>query len=450
MGSGGKKMFCRNCGKEISNDSVYCHDCGAKVESIPLSGAEPQVTPDDKDTFDGEVNQADYVPQHEAGSNSSYGAKQTPRHEATPPNPYAAYNAVMKKRVTPRKAFYIAFFVTIGLFIIFIAIGAIIERNENADAAGLVVNTDEKDNTVYDYKYSYNELRGVVSLDSDARFVYSFDYFEEDVTVYTFLFNDKNATEAAFNQACDDYALLLQEVSGFTYETEYTEQRYSETGVFVDYLTRGRHGLSISGSYENSLYYAHISIFHLSKIKDVSAGQQDIGADTRDISAGQQDMGAETQNDGTNTQLNMPNYNTYLADREIKGFSYDETVNMDNGLSFVLYDVISNWHSDGTMTVDITLDLSSYYMDYYMNNGDFMVLPLDGNDKVLADSQPIAYILDDTENIVEMPFLVSASSYIRYTFTYFVPPETKKFFIFATNATNEDLTKPVYVMSVGF
>lgn len=146
----------------------------------------------------------------------------------------------------------------------------------------------------------------------------------------------------------------------------------------------------------------------------------------------------------------MPNFNTYLAGREIKKFTYDETVSMENGLSFMIYDVMGNYPGDGSMTIDITMDLSSWYTDYYLNNGDFMILPVDVNGNILSDSIPISFVKNSNGNDVSMPFLVSASSYESYTFTYVVPSNTSAFSIYASNVVGNNPTDPVYVMGVGY
>ena len=33
-------MFCRYCGTEISNDSVFCFKCGKAIENIPINSAD--------------------------------------------------------------------------------------------------------------------------------------------------------------------------------------------------------------------------------------------------------------------------------------------------------------------------------------------------------------------------------------------------------------------------
>lgn len=171
--------------------------------------------------------------------------------------------------------------------------------------------TEVNEETEYVITYSYAELSDVLSLDSDIRFSYV-DYLSTDgVFVYTYQFNELNATQADFLQACDDYSILLQEISGFTYELEYTEKQYAETGILANYLTKDNYGMGITAETVGSEHYAYISIFP-------------IGEDTVEVE--------EIPDD-----ISMPNYDYFLAGRDIVEYTFDETVNMDNGISFYIY-----------------------------------------------------------------------------------------------------------------
>lgn len=101
------------------------------------------------------------------------------------------------------------------------------------------------------------------------------------------------------------------------------------------------------------------------------------------------------------------------------------------------------------MAVDVTLDLSSWYSDYYSNNGDFMILPFDDKGNVLSDAIPINYITDTKGSAVSMPFLVNSSTYDNYTFTYAAPADTAAFQIYASNVLVDE-SSPIYVIDIGF
>jgi hypothetical protein len=276
---------------------------------------------------------------------------------------------------------------------------------------------------VYNYKYSYAELPNVVSVDSDGRFIYSTKNADNGVVVYSYLFNEENATIADFYQACEDYSILLQKENGFVYQKEYSEEQYENTKVPANYLTKGDIGISVTASVEDSLYYAYIIIFPLYM---------------------------ETTDEDTQTVIDMPNYNAYLAGREKAYFTYDEMISMENGISFAIYDVIARLPGDGTIAIDIMMDISSWYEDYYLNNGDFMILPVDSDNNIISDAIPTSYITDSAGNNVPMPFLVSTSSYVEYTLTYAVPSNTAAFSIYASNVYGDDYYGPVYVMDVGY
>lgn len=459
-------MFCKDCGNEMPNDSLFCPKCGSRNEKSSPTGNIKRCETCKKEfigdllfcdscggvlvqgnALQGEKQQSQqvysnspnppnhvHVPPHVQNS-SAYGAQVPPNTTTQMPqySPYAANPVKKKSKVVP--IFLTAFFVTIGIAAVVILSSVIADKKQNnVPKDGPVTNNTNPTGSIKEpvntsngselnYLYSYTELPDVVSLDSDKRFIYSTIYNEEGIAVYTYLFYDENATDADFYKACEDYSQLIQVENNFVYEKEYTEQLYEETGEAANYLTRNDYGLSITASIEDSLRYAYITIFPLSD--------------------------EPQSNDTPQVTVELPNYNKYLVDREIISFTFDETVNMDNGLSFAIYDIVANYPGDGTMTVDITLDLSSYYSDYYMNNGDFMVFPTDDEGNIIADAQPISHITDSAGNFVAMPFLVKASSYDRLTFTYPVPINTIAFSVYATNFLADRAT-PVYVMDVGY
>lgn len=428
---GGCLMFCQSCGKEIDQGNSFCSNCGSQVIS------------------NNEVSNNSNPPFQDISALPPQGIPQSPIQGMPELPPYTAPNNVS---ISPKKKSKIWIPITIGVGIfLLVLITAIIlfnrffnrlgsqirdtmesqitiddsSPNEDSwdDSETYIDDAEVNEENEYVITYSYAELPDVLSLDSDIRFSYV-DYLSTDgVFVYTFQFNELNAGESDFLQACDDYSILLQEISGFTYEQEYTEQQYAETGILANYLTRDNYGMGITAETVDSEHYAYISIFPLVE-------------DTVDVEVIPED-------------ISMPNYDYFLAGRDIVEYTFDETVNMENGLSFYIYDAIANYPGDGSYTIDITLDISSYYEDYHINNGDFMLIPFDSEGSILSDAIPINKIYNEWGYEMIYPFVLSASSYEYYTLSYPIPTETAIFLLYAANVLNDDYSYPVYVMEVG-
>jgi hypothetical protein len=443
---------CVDCGKEFPENRFFCDACGGMLSKLELQ-EERQPSRQFASNSSGTVISSGQSSQLQDASSSPVNG--TTQQGTVPQPPYsssgtapqqpdltnAAGPAKKKKSKSPLAVFLIAcavtFAVSIVIFGILVIIGMLNSGSDytydgkpayedGAPSKTDAANTGTTGNQpVYEYKYSYAELPDVVSIDSDKRFIHSANYSEQGVTVYTYLFYDKSAVVDDFYQACDDYSELLQEMNGFIYNYDLSQQKYEETGERVIYLTREDYLISITASLEDSLCYAYIAIAPI-------GGEEN------------------TQIEAPQVELNMPNYNKFLADREIKYFDYAETVNMENGLTFFVYDVIARMPGDGTLEIDINLDLGNNYadLDYYMNNGDIMILPMDGEGNILSDAVPTAYVKDSEGNSVAMPFLTNTSVYENYTFTYIVPPNTIKLSIYASNVAGDDFTGPVYVMNV--
>ena len=458
-------MFCKYCGNEMPKDSLFCPKCGQRKEDSGVTGNIKRCEACKKE-FSGDrlfcdscggalvetgamKNENQPVQVYPSSMNHqsidnmpfqgqpSYGSQIPPAGMTQPPQySYSPTTPAKKKRVI-LPVILITLFATLGVLAVAILSGVFSDKKPNNTPSPAVSTIDPNGGTnvpdsntnesvkpivthEQNYQYSYVELPDVISLDSDKRFIYSGDYNEEGIAIYAYLFYDETAADADFYRACDDYIKLLQEENGFIYEEEFTNQQYEQTGMIAEFLSREEYLISITATNEGSLRYAYISIIP--------------------IDGEVQDVPVQEANE-------LPNYNNYLLGREIKNFTFDETVNMDNGLSFSLYNVLISYNPDQTMTVEVILDLSSYYSDYYFNNGDFMVFPMDTEGYVIADAQPISYITDSEGYLVTMPFLVNASAYRRLTFTYAVPIDTYAFSIYATNYIAGQST-PVYMMDV--
>jgi hypothetical protein len=424
-------MFCNYCGKEISNESLFCTNCGNKISPRAPTPKEPQ-TP---------VSQA-----------------------ITSPSITSDSTAIKKKNkiLIPLIIVGALLVITIGVLAIFFIRKSLNNRNDKEaginegrrvaieDSIKINDNNEEEleDNTTdleidisddlieysadtvitddteitFEERYNYTELPDVLSLDSDLRFSYV-DYFSlSDSSVYSFQFNEINATEADFYNACEEYSLLLQELNGFTYEPDISDQKYAESGLVVYYLTKDNYGISITASLEDLHYFAYINIYSLAGEIDSS---EVIG------------------------EIDMLNYDSFLANRDSISFTSAETVNMENGLSLYIYEVMGNYTEDENVVIDVVLDISSYYSDYYLNNGDFFILPLDATGNILSDAIPIGWVIDGAGNEVTMPFLLSSSSYDSYTFYFPVPNDTMTLLLYATNILKDDYSFPVHVMQVG-
>ncbi|NLO10809.1 MAG: zinc ribbon domain-containing protein [Clostridiales bacterium] len=420
-------MFCNNCGKEISNDSLFCTNCGNKVEKNI-----PPITP-----------------------------------PPTTSNNTALDEKKKNKLLLPLIIVGTLLLIAIGVMVVLFVRKSLFNRNDietdnnkgrniaieddddeldematndsqlddNTDDMGLDVSDDQLgdssntgDANINFYPiYTYDELPDVLSIDSDTRFSYVDYYPLGDSSVYSFQFNEANATDADFYNACEEYSILLQELNGFTYESDYSDQKYAETGLIANYLTKGDYAISITASVEEPDYFAYVTIYLLADEVD----------------------GGNVTGDNITVVFDMPNYNKFLANRDTISFTYGHEVNMDNGIAFYIYDAMGNFTEDGSAVMDVVLDISSYYSDYYFNNGDFFMIPLDVEGNVLSDAVPVALVLDEAGNEVSMPFLLSASSYDKYTFYFPVPNETYSILLYATNVLNDDYSYPAYVMHIG-
>ncbi|TAH70370.1 MAG: zinc ribbon domain-containing protein [Anaerolineaceae bacterium] len=464
-------MFCSNCGKEISNDSSFCMICGNKIEKNIHPSQPPPIAPQPSGL---PPTTPPPATPHQAPLPPSAPPLTPPpmdiMHHTAPIYHGTPVNVEKKKNklLLPLIIVGVVVFLAIGVISVLFINKKLNERNNEStsnEGRNITAETKEdiktdnsnngasesddtdnnlgnneipQDKTVEDETveidiiddteilfeplYNYVELPYVLSMDSYLKFSYV-DYFPlSDSSVYSYQYNDVNATEADFYKACEDYSLLLQELSGFTYEADFSNQKYEETGLLANYLTKDDYAISITAGVEDLGYFAYITIYILTD---------------------------EVEGGNITGNFEMPNYNYFLANRETISFTYNHDVYMDNGISFYIYEVMGNYTEDGTVVMDVILDISSYYTDYYFNNGDFFMIPFDAENNVLSDAVPVGMVLDEAGNEVAMPFLLSSSSYDTYTFYFQVPNETYSLLFYATNVLNDDYSYPAYVMQVG-
>lgn len=457
-------MFCSNCGSETSRDNLFCTNCGEKITLPASTSLDPP-------------SLASQMPNPPSANSSQQAPVPSPEMSSA----YATSNVNKKNRKL------LIIFIIVGVvLVVAISVLTILYFNKRNNSSygreednkssmsitreeSLEVDDELADNTIdnivdlfndifddyidddisdeyniesdYDEtdmsiedgsstddtasrestneeRYTYSELPDVLSIDSDSRFSY-YDYFTlNNSSIYSFEFIDANATEDDLVKACEDYSLFLQEQYGFTYMKDVSEQNYAESGRLNYYLLKDNIEFGIVPSNEEGYYFAYINILFY-----------DIDTD--------------------GIELEMPIYDYFLADRQVVYFTLNETVNMDNGLSFYVYEVMGNYTEDGDTVIDVVMDISSYYSDFYINNGDFLLLPLDAEGNALSDAVPINIVYDEAGNEEPMPFLLSASSYYTYTFYYPVPAETMSLLLYATNVLGDDYSYPAYVMRIG-
>lgn len=303
---GGLPVFCKYCGSEMPNDSLFCPRCGQPNEDSNESGelkrcqtCKKEFTGDRLfcDTCGGVLVQADAInsidepgqphphslnPQGQDAMSSqgqtSYGSQVPPAGMAQSTQHSYSSNAPAKKKRVFLPLFLIFLFTALGVIAIAILSGDHTEKTPINTSGPSVSNTEPA--TTYEpeggmieplkpavnelkYQYSYTELPDVLSPDSDQRFTYYTDYIDEGIIEYEFLFNDDTATDSEFYQACADYSKRLMTEYGFYYEEEFSDQLYDQTGIYADYLSRDDYVIAIAAIIEDSLRYIYISVSSL-------------------------------------------------------------------------------------------------------------------------------------------------------------------------------------------
>lgn len=313
----------------------------------------------------------------------------------------------------------------------------------NSDASGVIDDNTVTDNGIdnsndnpydngetdynYDYLYSYVELPDVMSLESDSRFVLNEFYTSEGINTYTFDF-DNSRTYDEFIEAVSNYGRLIQELYGFYYEQEFSEEQSAETGADVVYLSKENTVLEITAEKATDLttgtsdYYAYITIFFLNDKESI----------------------------GGSSDIILSNYETYIAGRETSYFNLADYITMDNGISFYVNNVYYTDLGDGTASLEVDIDFGAYVNDCYTYEYDFLMLPMDVQGNILADAGTVSYILDWTGAQKELPLLMSTVSWENYTMTFIVPSDTKQFIFYGTNAMVDGLQDPLYALNLYF
>ncbi len=469
-------MICKGCGAEVTNDQLFCPKCGTKKEPIVKAvNTKRCVDCGNEFTEDrffcgvcGGKLVAIASPQGFQLPPSQLPPNQLPPHIMPLMQPGVSANGPQKKNILP--------FIIIPALLIILIIGIftvpkivnIVKDTGDSNSSYTNNDTDDEvsedeaskddfddidedsedeaskddfddidetseeidladpnddslnnieDTTYTGFLYGYTELPEVISLDSDYRFSYVNYYAAEGVYNYQYVF-DNSLTSDDFINALDAYSTLLQDYNGYYYEEEFSEEQYNETGDVTMYLTKDDYAIAISAEVTET-YDAYVSIFYLGESTSSSSDE-----------------------------VYFPNYIDYVVGREAYYFEMATEVSMENGVSFYLNSVIANDMGDGTMRMDVDVDLASYYEECYVVYEDFMVLPMDNSNSILADASAVSYILDNAAYEVTTPILLSTQEYQNFTLTYYVPASTTNFTFYGTNISTEGFAGPIYTIDM--
>lgn len=451
---------CVDCGNEYTEDRFFCGDCGGKLVAIasPQGFHQPwnsnhtaqpnQLPPNQLPPYQLPPNQ---LPPNQLPPN------QLPPHVMPPMQSGVSANGSQKKNILPFIIIpALLIILIVGIFAVPKIINAVkdtgdsdssytnndsedkdfededtkddfddidetdtLEDSEEIDLAD--PNDDSLDNTedttYTGFLYGYTELPEVISLDSDYRFSYVDYYAADGIYNYQYVF-DNSLTSDDFINALDAYSTLLQDYNGYYYEEEFSEEQYNETGDVTMYLTKDDYAIAISAEVTET-YDVYVSIFYLGESTSSSS-----------------------------EEVYFPNYIDYVVGREAYYFELATEVRMENGVSFYLNSVIATDMGDGTMRMDVNVDLASYYEECYVVYEDFMVLPMDNTNSILADASAVSYILDNAAYEITTPMLLSTEEYQNLTLTYYVPATTTNFTFYGTNISTEGFAGPIYTIDM--
>jgi hypothetical protein len=108
-------------------------------------------------------------------------------------------------------------------------------------------------------------------------------------------------------------------------------------------------------------------------------------------------------------------------------------MSIENGVIYNLKELYSNNMGDGTIEVEVNVDLGGYYYDLYLNSNDFMILPMDSNGNIIADASPVYFIRDVNGSDMTIPLPLNADAYENYSLIFYVPESTASIRLYSTN-----------------
>jgi len=142
------------------------------------------------------------------------------------------------------------------------------------------------------------------------------------------------------------------------------------------------------------------------------------------------------------------NYDSFIQGRELQYYEQYSEVVMENGIGFYLNDILVTDLGDGTATVDMNIDLISYYDENYLYNEDFLMLPMDKAGNALSDACSVGYIRDSNGNDISIPMLLNTEEYQNYVITFIVPTNMENFNVYGINYSTEGFSGPVYCIEM--
>ncbi len=139
------------------------------------------------------------------------------------------------------------------------------------------------------------------------------------------------------------------------------------------------------------------------------------------------------------------NYNYFITGREQAVFDLSQEIMMENNISFLLEEVNITELGDGTSVFVAKIRLKSEAEGNHFCLDDFLILPRDADNTMLADAMAAEYIKDSEGNELMTPLELPTDGYEVYTVSYILPMNTKYFTVYGTNYYNEGFAGPVYV-----
>jgi hypothetical protein len=126
-------------------------------------------------------------------------------------------------------------------------------------------------------------------------------------------------------------------------------------------------------------------------------------------------------------------YEFYLSDREGSAFDLGSEVYMENGVAFIVDSFSTTDLGDGTKRIDFKVEMGASYENLNLYSDDFIVVPMDENEVMIADAEQIHLISDGEGNPLPIPVLLDTEYFNYYTISFIIPSETRYLTLYGAN-----------------